>query len=417
MSKHSIFKIRVILFLFGTIGFMLSAFVHFSSLNGINLENQYPIFLLHIGIFIVFIPSIIVQTTKKQHRNPLDKNSHPVQKALSIFTGIFIVYTIFNFIQFSANSSGGTGNIEDGKYYISGRGIEKKEITQENYNQIKANIARGFSGHWMLFYLASITILFPFGKLEETDFIDPEILAAQQKLSIFDNPVEFDDYGQNNYYEFSVQSVSFIKRLTYSLDFIIISSFIIFVSFIFSMNEPIAGIFPILFYSPILYLLARQKINYFQSIKVLQNQVQLIYYHYDNKIELVFPLSELRIRLDKYTGRGTQYYLTIYKGDTICIKEKDGHGEWNKDKFLEICLKLRQILGASVIEIFPQDNPFTKEKIRQILRFIPFGLFFVLFSSKFSKQEKSHEIKLVLKIYLFFFIAFIILLLIIRNFL
>jgi hypothetical protein len=55
----------------------------------------------------------------------------------------------------------GSPSIKDGQYILENHGTFIKILTEAEYNHFQANIVRGFSGHWLLFYSFVATLLYP----------------------------------------------------------------------------------------------------------------------------------------------------------------------------------------------------------------------------------------------------------------
>jgi hypothetical protein len=66
---------------------------------------------------------------------------------------VFFAYAIINFALFFFLSRGGTPDVRDGKYVLHNHGTVIRELSEDEYELQNAYILRGFSGHWMIFYL------------------------------------------------------------------------------------------------------------------------------------------------------------------------------------------------------------------------------------------------------------------------
>jgi hypothetical protein len=134
-----------ILFFIALMGWVLSLLVNLSSYHT-DISNEYPfVMFLHVGVFIVIIPTIVLLSTDDETKklqlgswpgrikNPLKfweiafKNS-PVY--LSVLAGMCFIYTIASFII--------------------------------NFGHSNVPTIRLFSGHWMAFYSIALAILYPF---------------------------------------------------------------------------------------------------------------------------------------------------------------------------------------------------------------------------------------------------------------
>ena len=134
-------------------GLLISCAVHIASLIGINVSQHIPgIFLLHIGVFIVFIPFVLA-SQKTLGRRPSWSQLGAVFPTWSLLaTCILMLYVLINFALFSIATEGGSPSIVDGKYLLSNHGKLIRELSFAEFNAFKANEIRGFSGHWLLFY-------------------------------------------------------------------------------------------------------------------------------------------------------------------------------------------------------------------------------------------------------------------------
>lgn len=155
-------------FYFAIICFFLSLLVHFISLTGYYIGGALPfIWLLHIGIFIVWIPAILQLRKKpelKNKRGPIKQFQIALQNAPGFFRmaiAFFFFYTAINFYLFMIASGGGGPHIEDGKYILQNHGDVIRELTKIEYFSLKANELRGFSGHWLLFYSFAAGVFWP----------------------------------------------------------------------------------------------------------------------------------------------------------------------------------------------------------------------------------------------------------------
>lgn len=122
------------------IGFVLSAAAHVLALTGIVPLDGRIVMLLHIGIFVVWIPTVLVvnRATKGANRKDFWKialSGCPSWMRYAVY-GLFC-YAALNFLIFISSTM---------------HGPRSKEITAETI--------RGFSGHWMIFYAAAFATLY-----------------------------------------------------------------------------------------------------------------------------------------------------------------------------------------------------------------------------------------------------------------
>ena len=145
-------------------GLVLSAIAHVCALAGVNVAEQVPfVWLLHIGIFVVFLP-FIFSSRKILGKQPslADMRVLVPGRVYAVGLAIFI-YAIVNFILFAAATQGGNPVIEAGQYLLKSHGRLIRELSFAEYEALRANELRGFSGHWLFFYFVPFAY-FMFGK-------------------------------------------------------------------------------------------------------------------------------------------------------------------------------------------------------------------------------------------------------------
>jgi len=123
------------------VGLGLSAAVHLLSVFGRLGQPTTPWFLLHLGVFVVFIPAVLVQQRLSTGLNPQDRwkaslrGCPPwVPRALQVL-GVYALLNFFRFLWVThgrAPSPGGP----------------------------PPDVLWGFSGHWMIFYAAAWAMLY-----------------------------------------------------------------------------------------------------------------------------------------------------------------------------------------------------------------------------------------------------------------
>ena len=122
------------------IGLGVSLWVHLGALAGTRVVPQAYFFILHVGIFVVFFPAIFVSQRLVGNTRRSDFWKAVLRWApdwMRYMVYGFFAYAIANFALFmiQAPPHGGSGNPP-------------------------AVVWRGFSGHWMAFYSASMAILY-----------------------------------------------------------------------------------------------------------------------------------------------------------------------------------------------------------------------------------------------------------------
>jgi hypothetical protein len=145
-------------------GFVLAAVAHVFALAGVNVAEHVPfVWLLHVGIFVVFIP-FVFSSRKILGKQPSLADMRALVPARVYVVGLAIViYAIVNFVLFAAATEGGNPAIEAGRYVLQIHGRLVRELSFAEYEALRANELRGFSGHWLFFYFVPFAY-FLFGK-------------------------------------------------------------------------------------------------------------------------------------------------------------------------------------------------------------------------------------------------------------
>jgi hypothetical protein len=127
------------------VGLLLSIASHLAALRGTQgpLGNFTP--MLHIGIFVVWIPTVLVANrfTKNVPRKDLWKVMlRGCPDWMKYMTYAFFGYAIVNFLFFITVAPKGGGSFS-----------------------MSPQVVRGFSGHWMAFYCAALAVLYSAARL------------------------------------------------------------------------------------------------------------------------------------------------------------------------------------------------------------------------------------------------------------
>jgi hypothetical protein len=153
------------LFFIAVFGLVSSAVAHFSTFLGINPQRVFPpVWALHFLIFVVWVPvvfscrKICTKNNQKDFWKIAMRNAPGWMKVLSV---VLFAYAFFNFFFtiFILNEGGVPSELE-GKKVIHSHGKVIRELTNEEYEAHQAYNVRTFSGHWMIFYAAGMTVLY-----------------------------------------------------------------------------------------------------------------------------------------------------------------------------------------------------------------------------------------------------------------
>jgi hypothetical protein len=150
----------IILCFLAFIGLVLSAAAHFSTFFRIDPQQSFPyIWLLHIGIFVVFIPAAAVQGMLPRNSSGKLQPFAFAPKWMQVLTIGAFIYMFVNFITFAIMMPSGSPYKENGQYVLREHGKLLRPITEQEYHRYRAYEVRGFSGHWMGFYAMAMTML------------------------------------------------------------------------------------------------------------------------------------------------------------------------------------------------------------------------------------------------------------------
>jgi hypothetical protein len=163
------------LFWFAVTGWVLGLTVHILSLAGFDVTEKFPfIWILHVGIFVVWIPAILElrksEELKAFQRSGALTRMNPVAyfailgknapKWMIVVAIGGLVYAVFNFLLFMSLGNG-TAGIQNGHYVLQNHGQWIRDLTPQQYHSYQASMLRGFSGHWIAFYGIAMLVLFP----------------------------------------------------------------------------------------------------------------------------------------------------------------------------------------------------------------------------------------------------------------
>ena len=121
------------------LGLVLSVFVHLSALLQFRNPLGKAAWALHVGIFVVGFPAVLVAqrlTNEAKQKDWWRVALRGCPRWMQYMTYAFFVYAILNF----------------GLFVLTGKAAKEDESI----------VLRGFSGHWMVFYSGIMAILYSF---------------------------------------------------------------------------------------------------------------------------------------------------------------------------------------------------------------------------------------------------------------
>jgi hypothetical protein len=135
------------------VGLVISATVHLLALSGMDVLARFPhVWLLHVGIFIVFIPYFFSSRKTLGSRPTLAQIRTQFPDWVVAVGACLFAYTIVNFFLFMHAVSFGSLEIHEGKFLLMDHGKLIRELTAGEFASLRSHQVRGFSGHWMFFY-------------------------------------------------------------------------------------------------------------------------------------------------------------------------------------------------------------------------------------------------------------------------
>ncbi|RKP47494.1 hypothetical protein [Trinickia fusca] len=134
------------------IGLALSLVVHGASLFGVDVMSLVPyVWALHVGVFIVFAPAVIFARKRFGARPALADLRQAFPGWVQVLAAVFFAYALINFYA-SFVSMDGAPAIKAGQYVLENHGRIVRALSSAEYTSLRAQVIRGFSGHWMFFY-------------------------------------------------------------------------------------------------------------------------------------------------------------------------------------------------------------------------------------------------------------------------
>jgi hypothetical protein len=161
--------LKFILYLAFT-GWLLSLIIHLLSINHMDVQEKYPwVWVLHIGIFFVWIPAI--RELRRYQAIQGKRRIFDIYRLILLNTpnwltyiavGSFI-YTVINSFIYILTPHSSPGII-NGEWVLHNHGHIVKIITENEYHSEEASVMRFYSGGWLGFYGLAMAILYPFTK-------------------------------------------------------------------------------------------------------------------------------------------------------------------------------------------------------------------------------------------------------------
>jgi hypothetical protein len=156
----------IVFLLLALLGLGFSLAVHLSTFTSNRPPMMSQVWPLHVAIFVVFVPMIIAQKrwgdpSSAKKRGSMGDMFSMTPKWMRIAFTICFFYAIANFVIFMVREQrAGKVRNENGKHVLVRDRQAVRELSEEEYRVHEARVARGFSGHWLIFYGASVLGLY-----------------------------------------------------------------------------------------------------------------------------------------------------------------------------------------------------------------------------------------------------------------
>ncbi|MGE4070668.1 MAG: hypothetical protein AB7E72_05785 [Lysobacterales bacterium] len=136
------------------VGFVCALAVHLGTFLTAGLQPDLSsVWPLHAGLFAVFIP-MVFSLRKRFGKSPDQRQILSVLPRWAIRSiAVVFAYVVVNFAVFVYHTHNGSPGVRGDSFVIEEHGRVVQEISESQYLQLQAYVSRGFSGHWLLFYL------------------------------------------------------------------------------------------------------------------------------------------------------------------------------------------------------------------------------------------------------------------------
>ena len=163
MSVASVNKVLGPLCWLAGIGFILSAVAHVLAILGTDLARIFPpIWLLHVGIFVVWFPAVLVMSASRPRPSGNDLWKVAFKHAplwMRILCFALFPYAVFNFMYMMDKDTGRSRPARNGTEVEAVEHVDGHDGGGSKQDSVEGTETRMFSGHWMVFYLVGWTVL------------------------------------------------------------------------------------------------------------------------------------------------------------------------------------------------------------------------------------------------------------------
>lgn len=144
--------------LLSALGFVLSFIVHLSALAGVDLKLGNGVFVLHVGIFIVWLPAVLLAMRLGRGKtNSAWGFGFSSWKQILAGCPAWMIYLLVGLFAYVFLN-----------FFLSMESTSARHL--EGDTPASPEVIRGFSGHWLVFYYAAFVIAY-------SAFKRPELLG------------------------------------------------------------------------------------------------------------------------------------------------------------------------------------------------------------------------------------------------
>lgn len=152
----------IVFALLAALGLLISLAANVSTFFDVEPIHRWPyLWLLHLGVFVVFIPAISVQSQQGSHRPFAWREVFGCAPAWLRWTLVLlIVYAPVSALAFvSVCGTGGPSKEADGTYAMTSHGRILRMLTANEYHRASGYEFRFMSSWWIMFYSVSLAML------------------------------------------------------------------------------------------------------------------------------------------------------------------------------------------------------------------------------------------------------------------
>lgn len=290
-------------------GFLLSVWAHYAALNGQALQLEHPwLFSLHLLMFVTFAPGLVLRILNARRRMQADALQNQrlagilvgIPLPIRLLTGALLIYAAANFIIAGANLPNGSVQADHDGYSLHLRTGETMSLDRTEYLKIQSSQLRAFSGHWLLFFAASIAMLWPAGGARAAPFAPATRPEAERRP------------GQDDF------RTRFMRE---GLGLIVVA--------LATLPAILAWILGLYFFAPLLlgaaalnaFILVQRARDELELLQIEGATAHLVMRRYNERREFRFPAREMQLTYARAWSRDERWFFRVKRGgETLCLQ-------------------------------------------------------------------------------------------------